>query len=144
SKAALVDPSIVRVVTTGSDEFFDLVEAKHGRVRLAYVVKKGDDLKRIGKKFGLKVADLERINRFSAGHTNLTVGQKLTVYRAMTAAERTKAACKLVPGGADPPAHDPPAHDPPAVDPDLDASGDSGEREPDAKPRALPWPPPVD
>ncbi|HZS36800.1 MAG TPA: LysM peptidoglycan-binding domain-containing protein [Polyangia bacterium] len=145
SKAALVDPSIVRVVTTGSDEFFDLVEAKHGRARLTYVVKKGDDLKRIGKKFGLKVADLERINRFGAGHTNLTVGQKLTVYRAMTPAERVKAACRIVPGGADRAAIDRAAHDPPAADPDLDASGDSGEpREPDLKPRALPRPPPVD
>jgi membrane-bound lytic murein transglycosylase D len=132
SKAALVDPSVVRVVTTGSDEFFDLVEARHGRVRLAYVVKKGDDLKRIGKKFGLKVADLERINRFGAGHTNLTVGQKLTVYRAMTPAERSKAACKIVPGGAD-------RAGPPAADPDLDLAD-----EPDARPRALPRPPPVD
>jgi membrane-bound lytic murein transglycosylase D len=154
SKAALVDAATVRVVTTGSDEFFDLVEAKHGRARLQYVVKKGDDLKRIGKKFGLTVADLERINRFGAGHTNLVVGQKLTVYRAMTPAERAKAACKLIPGGAVPPVAavsrpsatatpaptSAPASDPPAVDPDLDASGDAVE----AKPRALPRPPPVD
>jgi membrane-bound lytic murein transglycosylase D len=97
SQAALVDPSTVRVVTTGSDEFFDLVEARRGRVRLSYVVKKGDDLKRIGKKFGLTVADLERINRFGSKAMPLSVGQKLVVYRAMSAAEKAKAACRLVP-----------------------------------------------
>jgi hypothetical protein len=79
SKVALVDGARVRVVTVGSPEFFDLVEARRGRRRLGYVVKKGDDLKRIGKKFNLTVADLERINRFGAAHTELVVGQKLTV-----------------------------------------------------------------
>jgi len=112
SKVALVDPAIVRVVTTGSEEFFDLVEAKRGRARLVYTVKKGDDLKKIGKKYGLTVADLERINRFGASHTALSVGQRLIVYRPMTAEEHEKAACKLVPGGTDAPALDPPADDP--------------------------------
>jgi membrane-bound lytic murein transglycosylase D len=102
SKAALVDPARVRVVTVGSSEFFDLVEARRGRKRLAYVVKKGDDLKKIGKKFNLTVADLERINRFGAAHTDLVPGQKLTVYVPMTAAEKVKAACVLTPGGLDP------------------------------------------
>ena len=99
SKAALVDPARVRVVTVGSPEFFDLVEARRGRRRLTYVVKKGDDLKRIGKKFNLTVADLERINRFGAAHTELAVGQKLTVYVPMSAGEKAKAACALTPGG---------------------------------------------
>jgi len=60
-------------------------------------VKKGDDLKKIGKKYGLTVADLERINRFGAHHTELQVGQKITVYREMTKAEKEKAACKITP-----------------------------------------------
>jgi membrane-bound lytic murein transglycosylase D len=99
SKAALVDAARVRVVTMGSDEFFDLVEARRGRKRLTYVVKKGDDMKRIGKKFNLTVADLERINRFGAQHTALVVGQKLTVYIPMSAHEKAKAAETLTPGG---------------------------------------------
>ncbi len=102
SRAALVDASRVRVVTCGSPEFFDLVEARRGRKRLTYVVKKGDDLKRVGKKFNLTVADLERINRFGAAHTELVVGQKLTVYVPMTPAEKAKAACALTPGGLNP------------------------------------------
>ena len=129
-KAALVDASVVRVVTTGSDEFFDLVEAKRGRARLAYAVKKGDDLKKIGKRFGLTVADLERINRFGAQHTALTVGQKITVYRTMTPKEREKAACSVTPGGTRPgPA-------PPEEDPALDAGGGGSDGD-DAAPLPL-------
>jgi hypothetical protein len=97
SRVALVDPSRIRLVTTGSEEFFELVEARRGRARLSYTVKKGDDWKRIGKKFGLTVADLERINRLGAQHTDLRVGQKITVYREMSKAEKEKAACKIAP-----------------------------------------------
>src|SRR5207253_10447184 len=80
SRAALVDASRVRLVTTGSEEFFELVEARRGRARLSYTVKKGDDWKRFGKRFDLTVADLERINRVGAQRTELRVGQKVTVY----------------------------------------------------------------
>lgn len=126
SKVALVDNAIVRVVTTGSDEFFDLVEARRGRTRLQYSVKKGDDLAKIGKKFGLSVADLERINRFGAKQTRLTVGKKLTVYREMTADEKARAACSVAPGGLVAPS------EPPEMDPGLD------EEAPPPQPVALP------
>ncbi len=142
SKAALVDASRVRVVTVGSAEFFDLVEGRRGRKRLTYVVKKGDDLKRIGKRFNLSVADLERINRFGAAHTDLVVGQRLTVYVPMTAAEKAKAACALTPGGLTPEATALSAKDPepaPAKEPEP-ASDD----EPTTIQTALPRPPPPD
>jgi len=115
SRVALVDPAIVRVVTTGSDEFFDLVEARRGRVRMPYVVKKGDDLARIGKRFGLTVADLERINRFGHKASPITVGQTITVYRELTLAEKKAAQEKVTPGGVKPA-----APMPPEVDPGLD------------------------
>jgi membrane-bound lytic murein transglycosylase D len=132
SRAALVDEARVRVVTTGSDEFFDLVEAQRGRARLVYTVKPGDDLKRIGKRYGLTVADLERINRFGARHNDLTVGQKLIVYRAMTAREKAEASCKLTPNPVAAPAA------PPAEDPGMEAPDDA------ALSRTLPRPPPPD
>ena len=122
--------SRVRVVTVGSDEFFELVEARRGRKRLTYVVKKGDDLKRIGKRFNLSVADLERINRFGANHTDLTVGQKLTVYVPMSAAEKAKAACALTPGGLAPDSKD---KEPEPIVDEEEAARDS-----------LPRPPPPD
>ena len=86
TKAALVDPARVRVVTVGSAEFFDLVEAR-ARAQAAHATssRRATTCKRIGKKFNLTVADLERINRFGAAHTDLVVGQKLTVYVPMSA-----------------------------------------------------------
>src|SRR5262249_59618386 len=83
--------------TPGGEEFFERVEARRGRTRLSYTVKKGDDWKRIGRKFGLTVPDLERINRVGAQHTDLHIGQKVTVYREMSKAEKEKAACKITP-----------------------------------------------
>lgn len=156
SRAALVDPSRVRVVTVGSAEFFDLVEGKRGRKRLSYTVRKGDDLKRIGKKFNLTVADLERINRFGAAHTDLVVGQKLIVYVPMSASEKAKAACALTPGGLQPAAKDK-EPDPTADDDDRDevtvpeaptARSESPSRaaaeEPVPSEVRLPRPPPTD
>jgi membrane-bound lytic murein transglycosylase D len=137
TRAALVDPTVVRVVTTGSEEFFDLVEARRGRARLVYTVKKGDDLKKIGKKYGLTVADLERINRFGAAHTSLAVGQRLIVYRPMTPAEREKAACKLTPGGTDAivraPAADEAAHAPAEAEPTRAPAPDEAAAAPKLK-----------
>jgi membrane-bound lytic murein transglycosylase D len=151
-KAALVDANRVRVVTVGSDEFFELEETKRGRARLSYTVKAGDDLKKIGKRYGLTVADLERINRFGARHAPLTVGQKLTVYRAMTAAEKQKAMCKLVPGGGTSSASTPSADDSgddaseademPASRPTADKVAKDVESPEGGRPQALPRPPP--
>jgi membrane-bound lytic murein transglycosylase D len=101
AKAALLDPARVRVVTVGSEEFFDLVEARAGRKRIEHVVKAGDTLQRIAKKYHLTEADLERINRFGR-KSELKVGQKIRVYVAMTEAERKKAEAELTPGGAAP------------------------------------------
>jgi membrane-bound lytic murein transglycosylase D len=149
SKAALVDASRVRVVTCGSPEFFELVEARRGRKRLTYVVKKGDDLKHIAKKYKLTVADLERINRFSASHTDLVVGQKLTVYVGMTPAEKAKATCAITPGGTTP---EPAAPSAPRAD-DKKPAAPVDDSETEAAPSAgdalssstpLPRPPPPD
>jgi LysM repeat protein len=55
SQVVLVDPARVRVVTTGSDEFFELVETLRGRKRLLIKVQTGDTLEKIGKRYGLSV-----------------------------------------------------------------------------------------
>jgi peptidoglycan lytic transglycosylase D len=157
SRVALVDRSRIRLVTTGSDEFFELVEARRGRARLSYSVKKGDDWKRIGKKFGLTVADLERINRVGAQHTALHVGQKITVYREMSKAEKEKAACKIAPtpviteapaAPAPPPkvsaAPPPPPQVSAAQPPPAEDVAETGETADTAEKVRLPRPPPVD
>lgn len=112
SKVALLDESLVRLCTTGSDEFFDLVEAKRGRKRLVHQVKAGEDLAHIAKKYGLTSADLERINRLSERATPLFVGQKLVVYRNLTAAEKAEAMKQVSPGMPELTPGTPPEDDP--------------------------------
>jgi membrane-bound lytic murein transglycosylase D len=101
SQVALQDPARVRVVTTGSEEFFDLVETLRGRKRLVYLCKAGDTLAKIGKRYGLTAADLERINRLGKS-TELKPGQPITVYVNMTEKEKAEARRKLLPGGGEP------------------------------------------
>ena len=99
TQVVLVDPARVRVVTTGSDEFFELVETLRGRRRIAHVCKAGDTMDKVAKKYNLTVADLERINRL--GRTSeLKPGQPLTVYLPMSTSERAAALKHLLPGAA--------------------------------------------
>lgn len=99
SQAVLVDPSRVRVVTTGSGEFFELVETLRGRKRVQYKCQSGDTLDKIAKRFGLTVADVERINRMGRT-TEITPGQTVIVYQNMSASERAAALARLLPGAA--------------------------------------------
>ena len=61
----LLDPSRVRVVTLGSEEFLELETARRGKKRLMYTCKAGDTLAKLGRRYGLTPGDLARINRFS-------------------------------------------------------------------------------
>jgi membrane-bound lytic murein transglycosylase D len=99
SQVVLVDPSRVRVVTTGSNEFFELVETLRGRKRVQYKCQSGDTLDKIAKRFGLTVADVERINRMGRT-TEVQPGQTIIVYQNMSAAERAAAVARLLPGAA--------------------------------------------
>ena len=97
SQVVLVDPSRVRVVTTGSSEFFELVETLRGRKRVQYKCQSGDTLEKIAKHFGLTVADVERINRMGRT-TEVAPGQTVIVYQNMSSTERTAALARLLPG----------------------------------------------
>lgn len=164
SQVVLVDPARVRVVTTGSEEFFELVETLRGRKRIFHVVKAGETMERIAKKYSLTVADVERINRMGR-QSELQPGQKLTIYLPMSAEERRAALARLRSEGASaphgaaqpetapvegpsptlpaPPREEapavpegPPAETPPAEAPAADPKVDSSKAE-------LPAPPPV-
>ncbi len=118
SSVVLVDPSRVRVVTTGSDEFFELVETLRGRKRVQYKCQSGDNLDKIAKKFSLTVADVERINRMGRT-TEVLPGQTVVVYQSMSGSERTAALARLLPGSPDAAA---PAAKPPAAEPGDEAA----------------------
>ncbi len=97
SQVVLVDPARVRVVTTGSDEFFELVETLRGRKRLVIKVQNGDSLEKIGKRYGLSAADMERINRMPRS-SELKAGQTIIAYQTMSSSERSTAVRKLLAG----------------------------------------------
>jgi membrane-bound lytic murein transglycosylase D len=75
----LLDPTKVRVVTCGSEEFLELEAARRGKKRLLYTAKAGDTLAKLGRRYGLTPGDLARINRFSY-NTELHEGDRLVVY----------------------------------------------------------------
>jgi membrane-bound lytic murein transglycosylase D len=75
----LLDPTKVRVVTLGSEEFLELETARKGKKRLTVTAKVGDTLAKMGRRYGLSPGDLARINRFSY-NTELHEGQRIIVY----------------------------------------------------------------
>jgi len=83
----LLDSARVRAVTLGSEEFLELETARRGKKRLVIQTKSGDTLVKIGRRYGLTVGDLARINRFSS-NTDLRNGQKIVVYAPMGDAPR--------------------------------------------------------
>jgi LysM repeat protein len=92
SRVVLLDPEKVRLMTAGSGAFLDEYEERNGRKRLIYTVRRGDTLAAIGRRFGLSVGSLARINRFDR-RTKLKVGQQIVVYvskKKMKPARRRK------------------------------------------------------
>lgn len=79
SRVVLVDPARVRAVTLGSEEFLELETARRGKRRLVIEAKEGETLAKIGRRYGLTLGDLARINRF-ASSTDLKAGQRVVVY----------------------------------------------------------------
>lgn len=70
-----------KVLSVGSREFFAHFEGLRGRTRLEHVAKQGETFRTVARRYGLSVAQLERING-RARSSHLSVGDKLTVYVA--------------------------------------------------------------
>ena len=87
TQIVLLDSARVRVVTLGSEEFLLLDAARRGKKRLVIEAKAGETLARLGRRYGLTVGDLARINRFSY-NTELQAGQKVVVYSPVGANAR--------------------------------------------------------
>ncbi len=77
--AALLDPEQIQVVTLGSDQFLELQAAVRGRKRLVYTAKAGDTLAKLARRYGVRPADLARINQFSF-KTEIAEGKRIVVY----------------------------------------------------------------
>lgn len=79
---ALLDEDKLAIVTRGSAEHLDLIEQRVGRQRTRYVAERQESFESIAKKFGLKAADLARVNRMPA-KTVLAPGQEIIVYQVI-------------------------------------------------------------
>ncbi|NOY91172.1 MAG: transglycosylase SLT domain-containing protein [Deltaproteobacteria bacterium] len=101
SRAVVMSPDDVRVLTVGSEEFFEWQQQQVGRVRFRYLVAPGDTLSSIGQRFGIGVGSLARINRFSRRRT-LHPGDEILIY-----AERARVPARYLPNPA--PSEDAPA-----------------------------------
>jgi membrane-bound lytic murein transglycosylase D len=79
SRAVVWRDDQVRLVTLGSERFFDEHERAQGRLRFRYRVIEGDTVASIARRFGLSDGSLARINRFGR-RADLQVGQEVVVY----------------------------------------------------------------
>ena len=79
SRAVVWRDDQVRLVTLGSERFFDEHERGQGRLRFRYRVAEGDTVASIARRFGLSDGSLARINRFGR-RADLQVGQEVVVY----------------------------------------------------------------
>jgi peptidoglycan lytic transglycosylase D len=79
-----IDGDRARLLVAGSREFFNYFEAQKGRRRILVTVKRGDTLYSIGKRYGMSVGWMERVNRFSR-HKQLQIGETVVVYSKRSA-----------------------------------------------------------
>jgi len=68
-----------RVLVAGSAEFFDYFEGQKGKKRLLVTVKPGESLRSIGKRYGMSIGWMERVNRRSR-RDELLPGETVVVY----------------------------------------------------------------
>jgi membrane-bound lytic murein transglycosylase D len=78
-RAVILHEDQVRVLIMGTEEFFDHQEAQQGRVRFRYMVRTGDTLSAIARRFDLSVGSLCRINHFGRSK-ELRAGEEIIVY----------------------------------------------------------------
>ena len=71
--------SATKVLVVGTDEFFEYFEGLKGKKRIRVTVKEGDTLESIGKRYGMSVGWMERVNRRSR-RDELMPGETVVVY----------------------------------------------------------------
>jgi membrane-bound lytic murein transglycosylase D len=82
SNVQFLDPDRITVVKVASVEHLDKAEKLLGRERIAHTVKRGENLTRIGAKYGLSARSLSRINKI-APWAELEVGSEVIVYKVV-------------------------------------------------------------
>jgi len=79
SKVLHVPEAHAKILIAGSPEFCDYFEGQNGKRRLLIAARDGDTLATIGKRYGMSVGQMERINR--RGRTDqVAAGERIIVY----------------------------------------------------------------
>jgi membrane-bound lytic murein transglycosylase D len=78
-RAVVFTPDQVRVLTVGTDEFYDFHESQRGRVRVRYRVQPNDTMAKVAQRFDLSAGSVGRINQF-ATNRELKVDEWVVVY----------------------------------------------------------------
>jgi membrane-bound lytic murein transglycosylase D len=78
-RAVYLPPERVRVLTVGSEEFFEYHEALRDRVRIRYRIEQGDTLSSLAERYDLSVGSIARINGWSTAHA-LVPGAEIILY----------------------------------------------------------------
>lgn len=90
SKVLHVPEAHAKILVAGTPEFFDYFEGQNGKRRLVIAARDGDNLTTIGKRYGMTVGQMERVNRRGRSD-QLAAGERIIVYteRAKVAAGDT-------------------------------------------------------
>ncbi len=79
SKVLHVPEAHAKILIAGSPEFCDYFEGQNGKKRLVIAAHDGDTLTSIGKRYGMTVGQMERVNR--RGRTDqIAAGERMIVY----------------------------------------------------------------
>lgn len=76
--------SEARILVAGSPQFFEHYEGQNGKKRLVVKARTGDSLALIGKRYGMSVGSMERVNRRSRTDA-VRAGEPIVVYTERTA-----------------------------------------------------------
>jgi membrane-bound lytic murein transglycosylase D len=79
SKVLHVPEAHARMLVAGSPEFCAYFEGQNGKNRLVIAARDGDTLTSIGKRYGMTVGQMERVNRRGRGD-QLAIGDRVVVY----------------------------------------------------------------
>ncbi|HEY5374320.1 MAG TPA: transglycosylase SLT domain-containing protein, partial [Polyangiaceae bacterium] len=77
--ARTITPSQTHVLVAGTSEFYDYFEGQNGRKRVVVGARENDTLATLGKRYGMTVGSMERVNRRSRTD-KLHSGESIVVY----------------------------------------------------------------
>jgi membrane-bound lytic murein transglycosylase D len=78
-RAVVFTPDQIKILTVGSDAFFDFHESQRGRARVLYRVQPNETLAKIGQRFELSAGSIGRINQFGS-NKELKADEWIVVY----------------------------------------------------------------